>query len=312
MRNIFANITQKGTEAHFHQAMDAIPTVWQNHVMTWQSTAASEQLVWPGFLPAPKEFISGRDLVGIRDFTYTVENKEYELSFIIDRNSVEDDQHGAINARIQEAAEVWATFKDSQFATLLINGESTTLGIDTLDSTSFHNPSRTIGDSGTIDNTETTDIDPVNEPTPEEILTALQGDIAKMARYNDDTGRPFNSVAMRQKRAIIPPEHERAFTEAMNSTQVVRSSAGVSNPWGEGLCEIDVLPYLTDADNAYYLSFLGASRKPFIYQERTPLEIIVYNDAKDIAKNHGVLVLTRQRYRLGYGDPRRNLRHDFT
>jgi phage major head subunit gpT-like protein len=309
-RNVFANITQKGTESDFHQALELQPNIWENHVMRIDSTAASEQLVWPGFLPEPREFINGRNLVGIRDFTYTVTNKTYELSFMIDRESMEDDQHSMINMRISEGAEVWAGFKDSQFATLLINGESATLGIDTLDSSAFHLATRTIGASGTIDNTDTAAISSDNDPTLAQCQTAIKGIITKMDRFLDDTGdRPFNAGARSQKRLVIPTEYVRRFRETVNAALV---GGGDSNPYFENICELDELLYLTDADNAVYMSYVGSTRKPFIYQERTPLEIIVRNEPGEVAENDGVLVLCRQRYRLGYGDPRRNLRYDFT
>jgi phage major head subunit gpT-like protein len=310
MRNVFANITTKGTIANFHQALELQPNIWDKHTQKIDSTAGSEQLVWPGFLPNPREFLDGRNLVGIRDFTYTVANKTYELSFLIDRNSMEDDQHNMINMRIQEAAEVWAGFKDSQFATLLINGESATLGIATLDGSAFHLGTRTIGNSGTIDNTETAAISSDNDPTLAQCQTALKSSITKMDRFQDDTGdRPFNASARSQRRLVIPTEYVRRFRETVNAALV---GGGDSNPYFENICELDELLYLTDADNAVYLSYTGSARMPFIYQERTPLEIVVRNEAGEVAENDGVLVLCRQRYRLGYGDPRRNLRYDFT
>lgn len=308
--NVFANITTKGTIAQFHQAMELQPNVWEKHVQRIDSDAASEQLVWPGFLPNPREFISHRNLVGIRDFTYTVENKTYELTYKIDRVSAEDDQHAMIQMRNSEAAEVWAGFKDSQFATLLINGESGTLGIDTLDGAAFHLATRTIGNSGTIDNTDTQDIVAVNSPTVAEFKTTLKEIIQKMDRFQDDTGdRPFNAGARSSKRLVIAPEHVQVATEVLNSSL---TGGGDSNPFFQNLFELDELLYLTDADDAVYASYTGSARMPFIYQERTPLEIIVDLDPTNVAKENGFLVLLRQRYRLGYGDPRRNLRYDFT
>lgn len=308
--NVFSNITTKGTIANFHQAMELQENVWQKHVMNVPSDAPQEQYVWPGFLPQPRKFLDGRTLIGIRDFTYTQENEEFELSFLIDRKSMEDDQHSMINMRISEAAEVWAGFKDSQLSTLLINGESATDGIDTIDGSAFHLGNRTIGNSGTIDNTDTTDVSNVNDPTVALFKTALKNIIAKMDRYQDDTGsRPFNAQARTSKRLIIPPENVKVATEVVAS---LLTGGGDSNPFFLNIVELDELLYLTDADNAVYMSYVGSARMPFIYQERTPLEIVVLTSTEEVAKNNGVLVLCRQRYRLGYGDPRRNFRMDWT
>jgi len=94
--NIFANITKKGTIADFQATMDTFPNVWENHTMNVSSDTGTETYTWAGFLPTPREFIHGRTFQGIRDFTFDRKNQTFELSFKIDRVSMEDDQHGAI------------------------------------------------------------------------------------------------------------------------------------------------------------------------------------------------------------------------
>jgi hypothetical protein len=195
---------------------------------------------------------------------------------------------------------------------LLIAGESST---DTFDGTTFHDTTRTIGSSGTIDNSNTSDIADPQAPTTVELMAALEVAIQQMARFADDKGRiGFNGTAMNNLRCVIPPEQRRAFSEVTNSTIIISGSgtAGVSNPWGNGLVGFDELPWLTDADNAFYLHALGAVKKPFYFQEREPLEVIVLNGADDVALWNGVKVLVRERFRFAYGDPRRGFRHDFT
>lgn len=306
--NIFENITTRGTKNIFDTALADIPSVWDKHVQTITSSAADEQHVWLGNLPEPREMLDERSMVAMRDFTYTVENNEYELSFIIDQVSMEDDQHGAGQRRIGEAAKVWATFKDSQFAALLIAGETST---ETFDATTFHDDTRTIGDSGTIDNSLTQDIVTVNAPTSAEMLTTLKESREALWRFADDTGRTaYNATAMGTVRAVGAPEHEKALMEAVQSTLI---GGGNSNPWAANLVEIDILPYLTDADNAIYFQAVGDTTKmPFIFQTRVPLKVLVFNDEKSVAENRGVKVLCRERYRLAYGEPRRSIRYDYT
>lgn len=304
--NYFANITTKGTIAQFHQAMETAPNIWRNHTMEIPSDAATETHVWAGTLPIPREFISGRNFQGIRDFTYDVANKTYELSYIIDRESMEDDRHGLINKRTAEAAEVWATFKDSQFATLLTNGDSST---ETYDGTSFFDATRTIGASAALDNIDTSAISNNNHATPTEAGIATEQALGLFAGYQDDQGRAgYNSQASTKLRVIGHPQYLRGFLELFESAFISQSD----NPWGKGLGEFDPLPYLTAADLQVFFTVVGSTRKPFIYQERTPLEIIVFNNKNDVAENNGVMVLCRQRYRLAYGEFRRCIEHTFT
>jgi len=304
--NFFANITQKGTLAQFSQAMETAPNVWKQHVMTIPSDAATETLVWAGTLPIPREFISGRNFGGIRDFTFDIINKTYELSYIIDRESMEDDRHGLINQRTAEAAEVWATFKDSQFATLLEDGDSDTT---TFDGTSFFDATRTIGASVALDNIDTTNITTTTAPTSTEAGAAIHANMILLATMQDDQGRDgYNAIAMQKLRVIGHPQYQRAFQELFESTEISNSS----NPWGMGLGEFDPLPYLTASSVQHFTTAIGSKRMPFIYQERTGLEIVVFNGQNDVAENNGVMVLCRQRYLLAYGDPRRCIEHTYT
>ena len=305
----FDNVTARGTKAKFMNALDTIPQVWSLHSQQIPSDAPDENHVWLGMVPEPRLFVAGRDFVDIGDFSFVLTNNEYELSFVVDQNSVEDDRHGLLAKRITDMATVWATFKDSLFAALMIAGESD----PAFDGTSFHNASRTIGASGTIDNTGvTTGIgDSANKPTLTEIQDGLKEAIQQMWRFADDTGRTaYNALAMQKLRVVIPPEYHRIFTEAINSDLI---STGGSNPFFKNIAEIDVLPYLTDADNAFYLQAVGdPNRMPQIFQERTPVQISVFNSSNEVADNHGLKVLARQRFVFGYGEPRRSFRFDFT
>ena len=306
---ILANITARGTRADFVDAMDIAPNVWEKHTKQITSDAPDERYTWLGQLPIPRLFTSQRNIQGVRDFTFTVENNEYEMSFIIDQKTVEDDRHGTVQSRIKEIAEVYATFKDALFATLLTEGESST---ETYDGTSFHSGSRTIGQSGTIDNTSTADITTVTAPTVANLKANFKTIIDLMWRYKNDHGQAaYNAKAMMRLAAVIPPEYHQAFTELINSSLISNSD----NPWGKGIAEFDVLPSLpavSGSDAAWFLSAIGAERMPFIFQQRIPLQVEVFNTSQQIAAERGLKVLTRERFRFAYGEPRRNHRFDYT
>lgn len=311
-RNIFSGITERGIKSTFLEKMTAAPNVYLNHCEVVSSDAPDEKYAWLGALPIPREHQGSRIFEQFNEFSHTVTNLPYELSFIIERDTAADDQIGAIQGRISEVAEAYAHFKDGQFASLLINGSSAT---DTFDGTTFYDDTRTIGDSGTIDNSLTTDIADPNSPTTVELLASLQTGLNAMSRFLDDKGRSsFNSAAMGDVRVVIPIEQKRAFTEVLNSTVIIGGSgtAGVSNPWGNGLVNFDVLDALTDADNTHYMNAVGGQRKPFYFQQREPLEVVVLNSTNDVAENHGMKVLLYERYRFAYGDPRRSLEQAYT
>lgn len=302
-----ANINKRGTNAAFLQAMATAPNVWQKYCQIIPSDAPDENYVWLGTLPIPKLEQNGRNFQTMQDFTFTVANQAHEMSFIIDRDNLADDRHGTFKQRITEAAAAWGTYDDLLFGALLEAGAASTA---TFDGTEFYSDTRTIGASANIDNITTTAIDPDLAPTSAEILTALKSIIALMSQYQDDRGRVgFNAEAMKPRLScIIQPDYVRAFTEAMASTLIGNSS----NPWGMGLVDFDELPYLTAATITFYACAIGGPRMPFIFQEREKLEVEVFTDSKEIADNGGLKVLTRRRFRFGYGDPRRSVSHVFT
>jgi hypothetical protein len=124
-----------------------------------------------------------------------------------------------------------------------------------------------------------------------------------MGRYG------YNKVAVNNLRYIVPSGHARGGYEAMNQVAYTGGS-GATGEFGKFLSGVDVLPQLAGATGylatEIFISALGSVRKPFIYQERTPLEVIIKSSAEDVALNNGVMLLTRQRFILTYGDFRRN------
>lgn len=309
--SVFANITQKGISAAFTHAMSTVPQVWDKHCMQVPSTSKVQTYAWPGFLPKPREFINMRETQGIIDFTYDVTDKVYELTFAIDRVSQEDDQESQIQMRIAEAAQTWATYKDELFAFLVYEGDGTTAVGPAFDALAFHADTRTIGASANIDNL-VADSNPssATAPTATEFLFSMRLALNQIWRFQDDKGRPMTTLAMQNIRCIIPPEYHRAAVEAFNSTIISNSD----NPWGRGLAEFDVLPYLqaSGTDDSFWVNAIGAPRMPFIYQERTPLEIIVDSDAAHVAKEDKLNVYVRQRFIFAYGEPRYSVRLNLT
>ncbi len=302
-----SNVTKRGTLSQFIEAMATAPNVWQKYCEIIPSDAADEEYVWLGALPVPRVKLDGRNFQTMQDFSFTVTNETHEMSLLFKRESVDDDRHGTIQKRITEAAAAWSTYKDSLFATLVEAGAASTA---TFDGTEFYTSTRTIGASANIDNLTTSAAATDLDPTSAEILSQLRAIIALMSQYQDDRGRVgFNALAMKPRLScIIQPDYVRGFTEAMNSTLISQSS----NPWGMGLVDFDELPYLTAATITFYACAIGATRMPFIFQERDKLEVEVFADSREIADNDGLKILTRERFRFGYGDPRRSVSHVFT
>jgi len=311
-RNIFANITLKGTVNQFKDRMSMISPIWERFCTRVPSTASSETHVWIGRLPDPREYISGRNLQGIRDFTYNLKNKEYELSFLIDRNSVEDQQHGEINQVIATAADTWAAYKDVLFAAAINNGGTT--GYNSFDGVTFFNDTHVIGAASPDNNLASSSPSDAEALTVAEMKVELRTCLLALQGFTDDTGRAgFNWAAMQQQGGLVAmgnQQFQQSLVETINATL---TGGGDSNPFFQNLADPIINPYLGVTNDYLYMAVVGdPMNRPFIYQERTPLEINVHNDQKTVDDEHGVLVYCRQRFRLGYGDPRRMVRNVLT
>lgn len=301
-QSYLANLSTRGVSARFAAVMDRIPTVYNKHCQVIQADTDIMPYAWPGMLPQPREFLNSRAVQGIRDFTYNVQTKEYELTIEIPRKWLEDDQTGLINARLDECAEVWATFWDFVFAALLTNGS--TAGNLAYDGGVFYADTRVIGTSANIDNKLTAAAATSTTPTAAEFKAALPEIKKTLWKYQDDQGRPYNAAAIQNISFVIPPEYEYQAAEAFNATIISQTS----NVFVQ-FAKFDVLPYLspTAEPSKMYINALGATRKPFIDQQRTPLEIIIDSRMEDVANRNSVLVLCRQRRVLAYGDPLRSI-----
>jgi hypothetical protein len=305
------HLSVKGALAAFHQAVESAPAIHANHTQTYTSTTDTEALTFPGFVPRPREFLDSRQFQGMRDFRYNVTNKEYELSLIVTRKNWEDDQTGLINQRFSETGEVWGEYLDYLFGLLLSNGNVS--GNNGWDGTTFHSDSHAAGSSGlVIDNNVDENITTTTAITAAEFLTLTNSARTAYLSYNDDQGRPFNSQAISKIRFIVPPNHERGAYEAMNQVAFTGGS-GATNVYGNAFIDgIDVSPYIAAATTEIFSSALGSVRKPFIHQERTPLEVIILSGGDEVAKNNGVMLLSRQRFLLTYGEFRRSILHTMT
>lgn len=298
------NLRTKGAMATFHQKMELADPVWAKHCQMTASTSNKETYVWPGFTPRPREFLNSRQFVGMRDFTYDVTNKEYELSMIINRTHWEDDQTGLINARMAEMAGVYSEYKDYLFATLLQAANAT--GGEAFDGTVFHHTDHSAGTTvQTNDNDKGHDITATGQVTGTEALATIAIARAGFLAMVDDMGRPMNSQAAMKVRAIVTPLHERGYVEALNATLIDSGNTNVVGPkWLEG---VDVLPHIAAATTEVYFSAVGGDRMPFIHQQRMPLEVKILNDANNVALHNGVLVLCRERFVIDLGEFRRSM-----
>jgi len=307
--------TVRGIRGDLEHRLNAFPQIWPNHVTRVGSTTKVEPFAWSGAVPKPRLMADGRKIQGLGQFSFNIENLEYELSVLVDRVTLEDQQTSDVQRKLAQLSEAWGPFKDEIMVEMLEAGAGTTKGA-AYDGAAFFGDSRTEGDSGTIDN-NTTSVAAGDDavPTSAEFLAAMNAIISQMAQFGDDKGRKgTNMLAMSRLRVIAEVIMTRPLREALQSTLI----ANTDNVFGRGLAEPDFNPYLTPDQvstqtTTMYVHAVGAEDfRGIIYQERGPLEIVTFDDPHWLDFNNGLLITLRQRFAFAYGNFRRMVKHVFT
>lgn len=247
------------------------------------STAASESYAWLGSVPSVREWVGEKRAKQLKDYSYTLRNKDYEVSIEIDRNDLDDDQISAHNIRIADLVGRMRAQPIKMISDLVKNG---TTG-EAFDGSAFF-ANRSVNDN-LLAGTGTT-------------LAQLEADIDStmqaMAAFKDDAGEALNIVP---NVIVCPPALLNKFKKLVNSQASPTATAGVNtyNPYaGEFVVISDAR--LTDS-NDWYAFCTTLPLKPFVFQTRKAAEP-VFDDTL-VKRTRMYYYSAEMRGNAGYGFP---------
>lgn len=292
-----------GFRSNFNDAFPAamLPQVWPEMTMQIPSTKKIEQIDWFGTVPTMRDATRGETVYqDLEDYSYSLEAITYKSAISIQRRAFEDD-----NARIlpksrqlaQEAARHPGELIMDQF-------ESGTSDL-AFDGVSFLNNSRTLNNSGTIDNIIS---GAYGDGTVAEFSAGLKAAQGQIASFNDDQGRPLQLVG---NMIVIPPALVETAWQTLNRGDGTKSAVeaapvGAQRAFNAAGYRVIVNPYLTVSDN-WYLVHSGAGEiRPFIFVDRVSPSVdgpASVNDP-EVRDKDRMNYVVRGRYVTGYGDPR--------
>jgi len=297
-------LTAAGLKSEFFSRFDAMKPLWPELCTTIQSNKESEKYAFLGTVPPLREFGSGRLARGLFTETYDVANQKFECTLEVDRDEISDDQTGQIRIRISELAERAATHKDSEIARLLVNGHSA--GFHAYDGKPFFAPDHSSGKSGSQSNILTPAAAVPATPTVAEIRAAIKSAIATLLSLKDDQGEPMNDDASGLM-VLCPPT---MYVDALEALQA--SIIGSTSNVLESAAAVKAFSRLT-APETFYVGKTNVSVRPFISQDREPIEFMAREqDSDDGFKREKFLYGVRARYRVTYGYWQRMLKATFT
>lgn len=309
-------LSQKGLMAQFFARLEQAPQHFTKWSLNVPSTSDIETYRWLQNVPQMREWGDGRKAKGLLSESYSIQNLKYEATIEVDRDEIADDQTGQINLRIGELAARAGSHKDYLTAGLLAYGATT--GYNSYDGVTYFSASHTTQSSGTQSNVTTSNITTATNPTSTEFRAAVAAAIQRLMEFKDDQGEMLH-LTDTGITVVIPPNMRFAAREA-SLAQIIGQTSNVD----VGLFDVVVLPQLLQFDDGsstlpytteiFYILKTDGVRKPFVFQDREPLEFTALDtpDTDEGFRREKYLYGVRARYRLMYMDPLYAIQHTFT
>jgi len=291
-------ITSRAVIGMFYEALSMGDAGWVGDLsMKVQSDQASEQYAWLGMSPQMREFQGSRSAKDLREFSFSITNKEHEATLEVLTKELRRDKTGQLRIRIGELADRAMSYPAKLMSTLIENGESSVC----YDSQYFFDTDHAEGDSGTQDNDITYAAATGTTPTVDEMRAAIIKSVKQILGFKDDRGEPVNENA-RNFGVMVPLEYWQQAIEAVNLPTVSTGGANVI-PNLPGF-NIQVIPNVRLTWTTKMATFTTDGRmKPFILQEEVPISIAAVAEGSELEFNE-----KKHRYgvdwegNVGYGD----------
>ena len=271
-------ITSRAVIGSFYAALEQGDAGWVNDLsFKVNSNQASEQYAWLGMAPAMREWLGGRKAADLREFSYSLANKEHEATLEVTVPEHRRDKSGQLQVRIGELADRVMSYPAKLLSTLIEAAESTTC----YDGQYFFDTDHSEGSSGTQDNDIT--YDGSNTLSVDEMRAAIINSVKQILGFKDDRGEPMNENA-RNFAVMVPLTYWQQAIEAVSLPTVAAGGANVI-PNLPGF-NIRVIPNVRLSWTTKMATFRTDGRvKPFILQEEMPMSIKAVAEGSELEFN---------------------------
>ena len=286
----------RSVTAKFNREAEAVRLFYPQICTVAPSDGADEQYGILGAMPSIREYLGDRQYTKLRAGSYTLANKEWEGSLMIEKKDVADDRLGLYDGAITTLAQRAARHADKLLMSAIVNGESTAC----FDGQNFFDTDHAWGNSGTQDNDLTFAAATGTTPTVAEFLSAYEAARSAMMGFKDDNGEPLHEDVLTglnsgmQFVVLVPRQLEIIAKKAFNQQLIGGGDSNVviDRP------EVVMSTHLPATDK-FYLLRVDVPLRPFIFQAREALSANVQG-AEDMNKKH-LEMGTYARYNVGYG-----------
>ena len=251
--------------ATFDRASSAAVPFYPQVCTVVPSDGYDEKYGWVGSLPSVKEWIGDRKFEQLRAADYSLANKEWESSLLINRTDIEDDRLSMYGPVLEDLAAEATYHPDELWFSALANGESAAC----FDGQFFFDTDHSWGDSGAQSNDLSASASDTSAVTVAEFKTAYHAARQAMLNYKRDNGKFYHRPTVSglgNLMLLVPTELELVAHEAIRSQLLGGGNTNIvlETP------QIVTSPHLTSSVK-FYLFHTGQSLRPFVFQARRPL-----------------------------------------
>lgn len=241
LKDLFINFN-----AIFNKTLEETEQNYLKVAMEVPSASSDENYVWFGQIPSMREWIGDRQIQNLSAHTYTIKNKDFELTIAVNRNDIADDKIGVYKPLIQDMAQMVRRHPDELVFTLLGQGFENKC----YDGKTFFSEDHPL-DSKTSQS---------NKGTKKLGVTTYAEARAQMMTIKGDNGKSLKVVP---DLLVVAPQNEAVARQILFSETI----AGSTNV-NKDTCELLVVPELADYPDQWYLLCTKRAIKPLVFQNR--------------------------------------------
>ena len=277
----FLAATYQGLRALYMETFEATTPEWDKVAMESKSDTETEDYSWIAEVPGMKEWVDERTLEALKQFSFSIRNKDWESTISVARNTMEDNKLGQIKPRIQDMAMAAKMHPDELVFALLAAGFAT----NCYDGQYFFDVDHPL-ENGVQSNKITDALD----------ATGLQNALTVGRRLKGYTGRPLNIVF---DTLAVPPELEIPGRKLLFAD---RNDAGATNIMKGIMDNLLVSPHLADTNN-WFILCTKRPLKPVILQMRKRPDFLALDrpDDYNAFMKKQFLYGVDARYNVGFG-----------
>lgn len=270
-------ITERRIIGLLNSALNAAATPWVDQLaMKMQSDQASETYAWLGSAPTMREWLGGRSAKDIREYSYTLANKEHEATLSVTKPELRRDKTGQLLVRINDLARRVQSYPAKLITRLMEDGEATTC----YDGQYFFDTDHVEGDSATQDNDLTYVAATGTTPTVDEMRGAIMQSIIALMSFKDDSGEPMNEN-VQDFIVMVPKTYASQAYEATLLPTVATGGAALI-PNLPGLRITPVVNNRLTWTTKFATLVADTETKPFILQEEMPMNVSAIGSGSEL------------------------------